>query len=148
MNNSLLVGQLVRWFRGRGSLHRTTRAASAALSAVAVAAFAATAAVPAMASTAPSINTVGSDTNIAVQGPNHSLHFYWATNGVAGWHPEKVAGAGTAYSAPSMTNNANRVDIAVQGPATAWTSTGPSMASRAGILSRSRARAPPTRRRR
>ena len=62
------------------------------------------------------MNTVGNDTNIAVQGPNHSLHFYWAINGIAGWHPEKVAGAGTTYSAPSMLDSDSEVIIAVQGP--------------------------------
>jgi hypothetical protein len=65
------------------------------LSAVAVIALGAAAAAPAMASTAPSMNTVGDDTNVAVQGPNHSLSFYWATNGVPGWNPEKIAGTGT-----------------------------------------------------
>src|SRR6516162_3408793 len=88
---------------GRGSLRRAAR--TIALSAVAVVALGALAAAPAVASTAPSMITTGNDTEIAVQGPNHSLHLYWATNGVAGWNPEKVAGAGTTFSAPAMTNN-------------------------------------------
>src|SRR6516225_904426 len=114
MNSNSLAGLLARRRRSRGSLRRAARAASAALSAGAVAVFAVAAAAPAIASTAPSMNTVGNDTNIAVQGPNHSLHFYWAINGVAGWNPEKVAGAGTTFSAPAMTNNGDTVDIAVE----------------------------------
>jgi hypothetical protein len=41
------------------------------------------------ASTAPSIITNGNATNIAVQGPNHSLHLYWAVNGTPGWNPSR-----------------------------------------------------------
>ena len=74
------------------------------------------AAAPAVASTAPSMITTGNDTEIAVQGPSHSLHFYWAVNGVPGWNPEKIAGAGTTFAAPAMTNNGDTVDIAVEGP--------------------------------
>jgi hypothetical protein len=40
---------------------------------------------------------------IAITGPNHSLVFYWTANGTPGWHHEQVAGAGTTYSAPSIT---------------------------------------------
>src|SRR4029077_6126828 len=111
MNSTSVTGELAGRRRGRGSLHRVTWAASAALCALAVVALGAAAA--ALASTAPSMNTVGNDTNIAVQGPNHSLHFYWAINGTPGWNPEKITGAGTTYSAPSMTPSGNKVDIAV-----------------------------------
>ena len=46
------------------------------LSATALVALGAAATAPALASTVPSMNTVGNDTSIAVQGPNHSLRFY------------------------------------------------------------------------
>ena len=46
---------------------------------------------PALASTAPSIAETSTGGNIAVQGSNNSLKLYWATNGTANWHTEKVA---------------------------------------------------------
>jgi hypothetical protein len=74
---------------GGGSLRRAARAFSVAFSSVAVVALGVAAAAPATASAAPSMNTVGNDTNIAVQGPNHSLHFYRAINGIPGWNPRR-----------------------------------------------------------
>ena len=61
---------------GPGSLRSTTRTVSVVLSATALVALGAAATAPALASTVPSMNTVGNDTSIAVQGPNHSLRFY------------------------------------------------------------------------
>ena len=58
----------------------------------------------------------GNSVNIAAEGPHHSLRFYWAVNGSPTWHAEKVAGAGTTFSAPSMTVNGNSVNIAAEGP--------------------------------
>jgi hypothetical protein len=53
----------------------------------------------------PSIILNGSTTDIAVQGPNDSLDFYWAYNGGTTWYEETVAGPGTTFSAPSMILN-------------------------------------------
>jgi hypothetical protein len=74
-------------------------------------------AAPAMAATGPSMIQNGNSVNIAAQGPDHTLRFYWAVNGTATWHPETVAGPGTTYSAPSMIQNGNSVNITAQGPA-------------------------------
>ena len=87
MSSTSLAGQLARRRPGRDSLGRTAHTASAA--AVAVVALGAAAAAPAMASTTPSMITDGSNTNIAVQGPDHSLHFYWATNGTPAGTPRR-----------------------------------------------------------
>jgi len=54
--------------------------------------------------------------DVAAQGPNHSLYFYWQIGGT--WRgPLGIGGAGTAYSAPSLTIEPNgNLDIVVQGP--------------------------------
>ena len=46
---------------------------------------------PALAATGPSMTVNNGSVNIAVQGADDSLLFYWAINGVAGWHAETVA---------------------------------------------------------
>jgi hypothetical protein len=46
---------------------------------------------PALAATGPSMTVNNGSVNIAAQGANDSLLFYWAINGVAGWHAETVA---------------------------------------------------------
>ncbi|MGO8957782.1 MAG: hypothetical protein ACLQFR_10485 [Streptosporangiaceae bacterium] len=92
------------------------RIATFSLSAVAVIALGAAGLAPAVAGTAPSMTVNHNSVNIAVQGPNHSLKFYWAVNGTPTWHAETVAGAGTTFSAPSMTVNGNSVNIAAVGP--------------------------------
>ena len=51
---------------------------------------------PALAATGPSMNVDGNDVNIAVQGPDNSLLFYWAVTGTTTWNPETVAGPGSA----------------------------------------------------
>ena len=72
---------------------------------------------PAVASTGPSIAETATGANIAVQGPNHSLMFYWAANaGPTVWHKETVAGAGTTYSAPSIAETSTGVNITAAGP--------------------------------
>ncbi len=71
---------------------------------------------PAMAGTPPSMTANHGSVNIAIQGPNNSLKFYWAVNGTTTWHAETVAGRNTTYSAPSMTVNGNVVNIAAMGP--------------------------------
>jgi hypothetical protein len=62
--------------------------------------------------------------NVATQGPNHSLYFFWNVNGT--WNgPLGLGGAGATWSAPTIVaetgaNNGN-FDIAVQGPSnTLW----------------------------
>jgi hypothetical protein len=90
------------------------------LAAVTVTAAALTAAgtlTPALAATGPSMTVNHGSVNIAVQGPHHSLRFYWAVNGTSTWHAETVAGAGSTWSAPSMTVNGNSVNISTVGTA-------------------------------
>ena len=91
------------------------RIASCSLPAVAVAALGAATLVPALASTGPSMNVDGNNVNITVQGPNHSLKFYWAVNGSPTWHAETIAHAGTTFSAPAMNVDGNNVNITVAG---------------------------------
>ena len=45
------------------------------------------------------------DLFIAAAGPGQNLRFYWQVLGGAAWNPEQAAGAGTTYSAPSLTTN-------------------------------------------
>src|SRR5580698_222856 len=67
-------------------------------------------------STTPSMITTANTIDIAVQGPNDSLVFYWAYDGTSTWTAETVAGPGTAFSAPSMILNGNTIAISVMGP--------------------------------
>jgi len=54
--------------------------------------------------------------DIAVQGPNNSLDYYWATPGSA-WNVIQVAGSGTTYSAPQLFVRASgEADIVALGP--------------------------------
>ena len=46
---------------------------------------------PALAATGPAMTVNHGSVNIAVQGPNDSLLFYWAVNGTSTWHAETVA---------------------------------------------------------
>src|SRR5580692_8819543 len=85
-----------------------------AILAVAVMAGAATAA-QADASTGPSVILNGNDTDIAVQGSDDSLTFYYAADGSSTWEADTVAGPGTTYSAPAMILNGSTVDIAAEG---------------------------------
>src|SRR5215472_3122805 len=50
---------------------------------------------------AVSLAEVGNTPEIAVEGPGNSLDFYYQSAGT--WHEQQVAGAGTTYSAPSLT---------------------------------------------
>ena len=90
--------------------------AALAVAATASLALGAAGLVPAMASTPPSMTVNHGAVNIAIQGPNDSLRFFWAFNGTSNWHAETVAGPGTTFSAPSMTVNGNDVNIAAMGP--------------------------------
>ena len=54
------------------------------------------------------------EVDLAAQGANNTLWYYWNTG--SGWHSEEVAVAGTTYSAPSLAVSATGVaSIAVQG---------------------------------
>src|SRR5580698_7389486 len=89
-----------RWRRpDPGSAGNGRRLASASLCAAVVVALGATGLASAVAATGPSMTVNGNAVNIAIQGPGHSLKFYWATNGTSTWHAETVAGAGSTYSA-------------------------------------------------
>lgn len=73
------------------------------------------------------------EVDIAVQGPNNSLDYYWATPGNA-WNVIQIAGSGTTYSAPQLIVRANgEADIVAEGsnnslmyyhatPGSAWSS--------------------------
>ena len=63
-------------------------------------------------------NNSANGVNIAAEGPNHTLKFFWATNGSSTWNPEQVAGKNTTYSEPAIASStkANGVNIAAEGP--------------------------------
>jgi hypothetical protein len=66
---------------------------------------------------APSIAADGNGVIIAAEGVNHSLDFYWQTDGSSTWSPaEVVAGANSTYSAPVLADIGNGVGIVAQGP--------------------------------
>ena len=92
------------------------RIASLSLAAVAGVLLGTAAMTPAMASTGPSIAETTTGANIAVQGPNHSLMFYWAANDTNTWHSETVTGPGTTYSAPSIAETTTGANITAVGP--------------------------------
>jgi hypothetical protein len=54
--------------------------------------------------------------DVAVEGPNHSLNFFWETAGT--WYgPLQIGANGTTYSPPSITFDSDgNVDVAAQGP--------------------------------
>ncbi len=62
------------------------------------------------------ISPTNGSVNVAVQGPDHSLFFFWNVAGT--WHgPLGVGGPGSAFSAPSIVAEADgNFDIAVEGP--------------------------------
>jgi hypothetical protein len=64
----------------------------------------------------PSLTANDGAANIAVQGPDDSLVFYWADNGSTAWQTDTVAGAGTTFGSPAMAVNGGTVDIAAEGP--------------------------------
>jgi uncharacterized protein YvpB len=67
-------------------------------------------------SSSQAISPVNGSLNVAVQGPNHSLFFYW---NVAGrWYgPLGIGATGSTFSAPAIVSEADgNFDIAVEGP--------------------------------
>jgi hypothetical protein len=110
------AGALAVLCRGKGSPAGSPRPRPGSLLAAAVVVVLGLAgAAPAMANTAPSMITSGNDVNIAFEGADHSLLFFWAANGTTTWHKQTVAGTDTTGSAPSMTNDGNDVNIAASG---------------------------------
>ena len=90
----------------------------------------------------------GSTIDIAAMGEDNTLVFDWSTAGTEPWHSEFAAGAGSAFSAPSMIFNGNTlVEIAVQGPDNSLVDYS-SIGGGAGTPSPSPARTPPSPRRR
>jgi hypothetical protein len=66
-------------------------------------------------------NSYNTGAVIAVEGPGNSLWFYWNINGSPTWTGEQVAGPGTTYSAPAITDSGSGVQIAAAGPnGTLW----------------------------
>jgi hypothetical protein len=65
---------------------------------------------------AAAVAAAGTSSAIAIQGPNHSLVYYWQVAGATGWRHETVAGNNTTYSPPAITQISNSIVIAVQGP--------------------------------
>ena len=54
----------------------------------------------AAASAGPSIIVNGDTTDIAIQGPNDSLKFFWANDGSSTWTAETVAGSAPLTPCP------------------------------------------------
>jgi len=75
---------------------------------------------PALATTGPSMTANHGAANIAVDGANNSLMFYWAVNGSPTWNAETVAGAGTTNSPPSIAVIGNDVYITAIGSWPGW----------------------------
>jgi len=126
----LSAGRLVRdtvWHSMANSRHKILQMSRPALGRRLIAVLVAAAAVLAGAGTlapaeadvntgAPAMTANNGAVNIAVDGPNHSLLFYWAVDGSPTWHVETVAGPGTTYSPPAMIVNGNNVNIVTEGP--------------------------------
>ena len=51
---------------------------------------------------APSVAESNNTNAIAVEGPDHSLDYYWQTYNTTQWNKEVIASSGAAYSAPSL----------------------------------------------
>ena len=71
---------------------------------------------------APPAMTRGDNTTlIATQGPNHTLEFWWNSDGDPNWHWSRIAGPGTACSAPAICRGFGDIlvggtIVAVRGP--------------------------------
>jgi hypothetical protein len=53
---------------------------------------------------------------VVAEGPRNTLDFYWNSNGSTAWHPQRVAGVGTTYSAPAITGNDGSANVVAAGP--------------------------------
>ena len=70
-------------------------------------------------SVAMALSPTNGSVNVATQGPNHTLYFFWEVSGT--WYgPLGIGAAGSTWSAPAIVAetgpNAGNFDIAVQGP--------------------------------
>jgi ligand-binding SRPBCC domain-containing protein len=61
-------------------------------------------------------NAQGSWTDVAVQGPNNTLNYWYTPDGSGQWYAFPVPGSNIAYSAPTLVRGATWTDVAVQGP--------------------------------
>jgi hypothetical protein len=52
--------------------------------------------------------------NIAAEGVGAELDYYWMVNGTGTWHPETIAGIGSAFFSPTMILNGNTVDVTAE----------------------------------
>ena len=72
---------------------------------------------PGAATSEPSVAQLGSETGIAVQGPNDSLDFYLQASGASTWsRAQVVAGAGSTPWQPALAYAGHDAEIAAQGP--------------------------------
>lgn len=74
-----------------------------------------------MTHSAPAMARSNNTTLIATQGPNHTLEFWWNSDGDPNWHWSGIAGPGTAYSAPAICRGFGDIlvggtIVAVRGP--------------------------------
>jgi hypothetical protein len=73
----------------------------------------------------PSVTQVGDSTVIAAQGPGASLYMFWQQIGSPVWHAQKVAGAKSTYTAPSVAQIGSSTVIAAGSSNTVYTYTEP-----------------------
>src|SRR5580704_17954120 len=104
----------------RTAFRRWRTVASVAAAAVVVAVAGPLPAALADVASSPSLTANDGAENIAVQGPDNTLLFYWAYSGSpSACHMETVGGANSVYSlsnTPSIVINGDTVNIAVTGP--------------------------------
>jgi hypothetical protein len=62
----------------------------------------------------PSIAVTSTGVDIAAEGPNNTLRFYWAANGSTTWHAQTVATG--IYSDPAIAVTSSGVNITAEGP--------------------------------
>ena len=51
-------------------------------------------------------------TEIAVEGPGGSLHFYWNRDDTPTWHLEQITGAFNVFSAPAIVRSFDSTEVA------------------------------------
>ena len=65
---------------------------------------------------APAMVRSSTSTEVTAEEPNHSLYFYWNTDGSLTWQSERIAGPGTSYSAPAMVRSSDSTEVTAEGP--------------------------------
>jgi hypothetical protein len=73
----------------------------------------------------PAITQVGNSTVIAAQGPGATLYMFWQQIGSPVWHAQRVAGAKSTYTAPSVAQVGSSTVIAAGSTNTVYTYTQP-----------------------